>query len=777
MTVTTTKVQDSFVGDGVTADFAFTFPTLDAAWVKVLVAGVEVTATVTLNLNQTTSPGGTVTPLLVPIAGAEVVVLREVPLTQETLYSSYAAFPSAVHEAALDKMTMVDQQLAAGQADFDTALLAEEEARAAADLAEAALRASADAALTAAISQARTDFTAGAGGFADATPILAEGAIVSVPLNKQLGRSFTPEGFGAKGDGVTDDYAAFQLMIAAVNAAGGGRIEFKRKATYYIGQYAILGGAQANGVTELTFTNCDGLIIEGNGAKVDIKGNFNRSWDYTGAGPTFYHFSYRSSIGFQFYSCSNVAIRNLEVDGNVDQMTRDAAVAENGAHSYGLYFGGCSRVRLESVYSHHHATDGLGVTSTGPNDNYKVTRNFAAENCRFTNNARQGCSIGQARYLSFTDCEFSDQGVTGAYGGHSPQAGVDIEPTRYPGAPGGVMGDDFTGDIIFDACVFRDNGGAEYVGGSSAETACIHPVVFIACTFMSTATGGTPSGSRVSSGTKVTRFLGCHFLEDGVWPFYGGAAVDATTEVMGCTFDSSNPEARAFLAAGGVTGNLVVHYNRFRFTGTAPPGVTTYRIYVQNEDLTFEHNSVWIDGREHDGVTFDVKFLLQAVTRVAFNTWKSDLATAGCFFVVSYTTSPVRGDRYLSGGKFSPGTTSYAANEYSNEEYQYTVSATPGTLTPLVEAGRTMQAVLGASTPAALTIAAPTAAGGAALMPGKRLAIYLVRTSATAFTYAWNAIYKMPAFVGPANGFSKIVEFEWNGTNWVQLYASADIPN
>jgi hypothetical protein len=42
----------------------------------------------------------------------------------------------------------------------------------------------------------------------------------------------------------------------------------------------------------------------------------------------------------------------------------------------------------------------------------------------------------------------------------------------------------------------------------------------------------------------------------------------------------------------------------------------------------------------------------------------------------------------------------------------------------------------------------------------------------------WDAVFKMPAFVNPANANSRSVTFHHNGTNWVQRYQSAaDVPN
>src|SRR5438105_2454879 len=45
----------------------------------------------------------------------------------------------------------------------------------------------------------------------------------------------TPEMFGAVGNGSTDDSAAFALLSAALNAQGGGTIEFTPGKTYMVG--------------------------------------------------------------------------------------------------------------------------------------------------------------------------------------------------------------------------------------------------------------------------------------------------------------------------------------------------------------------------------------------------------------------------------------------------------------------------------------------------------------------------------------------------------------
>ena len=265
--------------------------------------------------------------------------------------------------------------------------------------------------------------------------------------------------YGAKGDGITDDYVAIANASAAVCSTGGvlffpGTINGAR-ANYYIGRYKITGGANANGVTDISWTNCNHVQILGYGALVTVKGTFARTSDYT-SGP--YNCSYEDEVTpFRITTSTDIQIAGLEIYGQVDRMTRDPNVIEGGT-AYGVYLEGSTHVSLRDLYIHHFEVDGIYINKSGTT----ASKHVNLFNVRSDNNARQGISIIQARYITVDgNSSFSNTGVTGAYGNHAPSAGIDIEP----GA--GVSIDVPTGDIRIQNSKIVGNLGHQIISGDA----------------------------------------------------------------------------------------------------------------------------------------------------------------------------------------------------------------------------------------------------------------------------------------------------------------------
>lgn len=115
MTVSNQVSRVIYNGDGSQTSFPITFVYNDTAQVKaVLVAsdGAETEWTLGSEYTVNTSNNTLNTEVgYTPASGQKLVVYRQVALTQETAYPSNDPFPAASHEAALDKLTLISQQL------------------------------------------------------------------------------------------------------------------------------------------------------------------------------------------------------------------------------------------------------------------------------------------------------------------------------------------------------------------------------------------------------------------------------------------------------------------------------------------------------------------------------------------------------------------------------------------------------------------------------------------------------------------------------------------
>jgi len=111
---TTPRVQ--FSGNGVTTVFStgFVFNTSSDLRV-VLTDGSNVDTTLTITTHYTVTGGsgasGTVTMITPPASGEFLTIYRLTAKTQSVDYITNDAFPAALHEAALDRLTLISQEL------------------------------------------------------------------------------------------------------------------------------------------------------------------------------------------------------------------------------------------------------------------------------------------------------------------------------------------------------------------------------------------------------------------------------------------------------------------------------------------------------------------------------------------------------------------------------------------------------------------------------------------------------------------------------------------
>lgn len=114
MTVSVTRNRRDYTGNGTNDTFAYDFRVLVASHLKVYVAGtLKVLNTHYTLTGVGTNNGGNVIfgGAYIPANQAAVVLVRDTAETQETDYTAHSKFPAESHELALDKLTLLIQDL------------------------------------------------------------------------------------------------------------------------------------------------------------------------------------------------------------------------------------------------------------------------------------------------------------------------------------------------------------------------------------------------------------------------------------------------------------------------------------------------------------------------------------------------------------------------------------------------------------------------------------------------------------------------------------------
>lgn len=114
MALQTTNISNGYTGDGVLTQFAFTMTVYELAHIRCFLDGVETTDFSAALNNQEVTAGGVVTFNTAPGSGVAVLILRDVPYIQDTVYIEGDPFPAKVNEYTIDEVVMMIQQLADG---------------------------------------------------------------------------------------------------------------------------------------------------------------------------------------------------------------------------------------------------------------------------------------------------------------------------------------------------------------------------------------------------------------------------------------------------------------------------------------------------------------------------------------------------------------------------------------------------------------------------------------------------------------------------------------
>ena len=353
--------------------------------------------------------------------------------------------------------------------------------------------------------------------------------------------ALTPEQFGARGDGHTNDTAAFNRLSAEVNRRGGGTIALRRGRTYIVGAQSRRrspAGWAREPILELRGLRSPVTIL-GNGARLRAQpglrfGTFDLESDRPVQHPMPYvrpddlAGPYDGMILIR--DCrAPVEIRDVELDGNLQQLRIGGKFGDTGwqVPAIGLRLQrNLAAEIVHNVYTHHHGLDGaMFLGDPARSGRGTATRLISRYN------GRQGASVTAGHGYDFADCEFSHTARSVIKS--APGAGVDIEAESGP-----------IRDLSFTRCQFVDNGGC----GLVADSGDSQGARFRDCHFV-----GTTNWSAWPNKPGF-RFAGCTFVGGVVHPFPDSDPARAA-HFVDCTFTDDpklSPTGKVFVGPGPI---------------------------------------------------------------------------------------------------------------------------------------------------------------------------------------------------------------------------------
>jgi hypothetical protein len=408
--------------------------------------------------------------------------------------------------------------------------------------------------------------------------------------------------FGAVGNGVANDQAAFQKAADFFNKraqtpAGTGRAVLRiPKGIYLVNPQAATG----NGTDILHLTGCRNLTVLGaDSTATEIRyasglryGSFDPATKLPYEAPTafFTEPTYATGAGtcFVLQNCENVGVANLRLNGSSAQAIVGGHWGDVGIQlGYdGIFVSNSRRIRLQGLAVHHFGRDGIQVLNhLAKSVDDPAQENIVLENSRFDYNGRQGLSITGVNGLRAVNCSFSHTGrvvipATGKPLYSNPGAGVDLEPEG-----------SFVTNVHLDNCRFVDNAGQGIVSDRYGDGPPTTKHIVISRSLVWGITNW-------SAWVRQTDFL---FKDCRIYgAFVTGCAVAAyPTRFEGCTFEDrpyhdqpaygqhlvySNQEARA------------MRFTRCQFVGThnyllfATPAAADTASRFRLRDCTFTYN-------------------------------------------------------------------------------------------------------------------------------------------------------------------------------------------
>lgn len=343
--------------------------------------------------------------------------------------------------------------------------------------------------------------------------------------------------FGAKGDGVTNDYSAFKAISDYVKNANskGYTIHLPTPTDHYaVGAQTFEAGKgfTANTILDISFdTMQDKLILlQSDNAKIKQMSNqyfgaFNKNTKekLNTTTPIYYNADattadLKNILHFQNIQ-SLVMSGKVELDGNRDGMIIGGMWGDTGWQlpAYGIRIANVKQFDIANINSHHHCCDGVYLAGYNDNENpdIRIPDVFGvARNINSQYNSRQGMSLTGGQNISFYDCTFDNTGLPEFSVQSLPKSGVDIEEEISQ-----------IRNITFTRCYFGKSGGLSMV----ADAGRIKDVKFYDCKFIN------PISSALWANKPKFVFVDC-YINGKIEKNYGTEIDGDRVIYRDCTF-------------------------------------------------------------------------------------------------------------------------------------------------------------------------------------------------------------------------------------------------